>query len=255
SLSATDALSGVDRITYRIDGRNWSTYAGPFVLADGQHLVEYLAADLAGLTEAVRSIAISVDTAPPSSVDAISGQSGANGWFISNVTVVLNATDATSGVASISYKIDTGAWLSYAGPFLLGEGRHHVEYYATDVAGIFETLHTLDVSIDITGPTVVASVSGTLGANGWYVSDVAVSLNATDALSGIANLSYRIDNGSWQAYSAPFLLAEGLHQVDFLAIDLAGNVEVLQSLNVAIDTTPPISSAIVSGTLGSNGWY
>ncbi|TMA00927.1 MAG: PKD domain-containing protein, partial [Methanobacteriota archaeon] len=342
SLSATDALSGVDRITYRIDGRNWSTYAGPFVLTDGQHLVEYLAADLAGLTEAVRSIAISVDTAPPSSVVAISGQSGANGWFISNVTVVLNATDATSGVASISYKIDTGAWLAYAGPFLLGEGRHHVEYYATDVAGIVETLHTLDVSIDITAPTVVASVSGTLGANGWYVSDVAVSLNgsdatsglaslsyrvdglvwttysgafvltdgrhlveyfatdfaglsgpiqsltvavdttppatvatltgqagsngwfvsnvtvilnATDALSGIANLSYRIDNGSWQAYSAPFLLAEGLHQVDFLAIDLAGNVEVLQSLNVAIDTTPPISSAIVSGTLGSNGWY
>src|SRR5436309_14801375 len=104
SMSATDALGGVDRITYRIDGRNWSTYAGPFVLTDGQHHVEYLAADLAGLTEAVRSLAISVDTAPPRSVVDISGQSRANGWFVSNVTVVLNATDAPSGVASLSYR-------------------------------------------------------------------------------------------------------------------------------------------------------
>jgi len=342
SLSATDAMSGVDHITYRIDGGNWSTYGGSFLLADGRHLVEYLASDLAGLTEVVRSIAVSVDTVAPTSVADLSGQSGANGWFISNVTVVLNATDATSGVAGISYRIGTGAWLSYAGPFVLGEGRHHVEYYATDVAGIVEASHALDVSIDTTPPTAVAAISGTLGSNGWFISNVTVSLNAsdatsgvaslsyrvdglgwttysgafvlpdgrhlieylaadvaglsgpiqslvvavdttppttvaalsgqegsngwfvsnvtvflnaTDALSGLTNLSYRIDNGSWQTYSGPFLLAEGLHQVDFLAIDLAGNVEALQSLNVAIDTTPPTSSAIVSGTLGLNGWY
>src|SRR5207253_125580 len=195
-----------------------------------RHLVEFLASDLAGLTEAMRSIAVSVDTVAPASVADLSGQSGANGWFISNVTVVLNATDATSGVAGISYRIGTGAWLSYAGPFVLGEGRHHVEYYATDVAGIVEAFHALDVSLDTTPPTTIAAVSGQEGSNGWFVSNVTVFLNATDALSGLANLSYRIDNGSWQTYSAPFLLAEGLHQVDFLAIDLAGNVEALQSL-------------------------
>src|SRR5207249_2629348 len=202
----TDATSGVRGITYRIDGLDWLDYAGPLSLGEGQHLVEYYATDVAGLAESVRSQTVNVDMTPPASAASVSGTTGANGWFVSNVTVVLNATDATSGVASISYKIDTGAWLAYAGPFLLGEGRHHVEYYATDVAGIVETLHTLDVSIDITAPTVVASVSGTLGANGWYVSDVAVSLNGSDATSGLASLSYRVDGLVWTTYSGAFVL-------------------------------------------------
>src|SRR5436305_1381341 len=91
---------------------------------------------------------ISSNFMPQTSRADLSGQSGANGWFVSNVTVFLNATDATSGVAGISYRIGTGAWLSYAGPFVLGEGRQHVEYYATDLAGILEGFHSLDVSID-----------------------------------------------------------------------------------------------------------
>src|SRR5207253_10613847 len=147
-----------------------------------RHLVEFLASDLAGLTEAMRSIAVSVDTVAPASVADLSGQSGANGWFISNVTVVLNATDATSGVAGISYRIGTGAWLSDAGLFVLGEGRHHVEYYATDLAGIVEASHALAVTIDTTQPTAVAAISGILGSTGWYVSNVTVSLNASGAV-------------------------------------------------------------------------
>src|SRR5436309_3202249 len=255
SLSATDAMSGVDRITYRIDGGNWSTYGGSFVLADGQHIVEYLASDLAGLTEAVRSIAVSVDTVAPASVADLSGQSGANGWFVSNVTVVLNATDATSGVAGISYRIGTGAWVSYAGPFVLGEGRHHVEYYATDVAGIVEAFHALDVSIDITPPTAVAAISGTLGSNDWFVSNVTVSLNASDATSGVASLSYRVDGLGWTTYSGAFVLPDGRHLIEYLATDVAGLSGPIQSLVIAVDTIPPTTVAALSGQEGSNGWF
>src|SRR5207237_10664971 len=102
-------------------------------------------------------------------------------------------------------------------PFLLGEGRHHVEYYATDVAGIFETLHTLDVSIDITAPIAVASVSGTLGTNGWYVSNATVSLDASDATSGVSSLSYRIDGLVWTTYYGDFGLTDGRHPVEYFA--------------------------------------
>src|SRR5207247_5022279 len=122
-------------------------------------------------------------------------------WFISNVTVLLYATDETSGVASISYRVDNGALISYAGPFLLGEGRHHVEYYATDLAGIVEAFHALDVSIDTTAPIAVASVSGTLGANGWYVSNATVSLDASDATSRGASTPYRIARFGWTTHS------------------------------------------------------
>src|SRR5205823_14545625 len=156
-------------------------------------------------------------TVAPTSVADLSGQSGANGWFISNVTVVLNATDATSGVAGISYRIGTGAWLSYAGPFVLGEGRHHVEYYATDVAGIVEASHALDVSIDITPPTAIAAISGTLGSNEWYVSNVTVSLNASDATSGVARMAYRVDGVGWTNYSGSLVVRRGRHPIEYLA--------------------------------------
>src|SRR5207247_328864 len=209
SLGATDATSGVRGLTYRIDGPDWLAYAGPVSLGEGRHLAEFYASDVAGLTEVVRSIAVSVDTVAPTSVADLSGQSGANGWFISNVTVVLNATDATSGVAGISYRIGTGAWLSYAGPFVLGEGRHHVEYYATDVAGIVEASHALDVSIDTTPPTAVAAISGTLGFKGWLISNLRVSLNASDATSGIASLSYRVDGWGWTTHSGAFVIPDG----------------------------------------------
>src|SRR5205823_5304481 len=234
SLSAMDAMSGVDHITYRIDGGNWSTYGGSFLLANSQHLVEYLATDLAGITEVVRSLAVSVDTVPPTAVAALSGPPGSNDWFVSNVTVALNASDATSGVASLSYRVDGLGWTTYSGAFVLPDGRHLIEYLAADVAGLSGPIQSLVVAVDTTPPTTVAALSGQEGCHGWFVSNVTVFLNATDALSGLTNLSYRIDNGSWQTYSGPFLLAEGLHQVDFLAIDLAGNVEALQSLNVAI---------------------
>src|SRR5205823_8788627 len=254
-LNATDATSGVAGISYRIGTGAWLSYAGPFVLGEGRHHVEYYATDLAGIVEAFHALEVSIDITPPTAIAAISGTLGSNEWFVSNVTVTLNASDAMSGVASLSYRVDGLGWTTYSGAFVLPDGRHLIEYLATDVAGLSGPIQSLVIAVDTTPPTTVAALSGQEGSNGWFVSNVTVFLNATDALSGLTNLSYRIDNGSWQTYSGPFLLAEGLHQVDFLAIDLAGNVEALQSLNVAIDTTPPTSSAIVSGTLGLNGWY
>src|SRR5205814_957823 len=220
-----------------------------------RHHVEYYATDLAGIVEPFHALDVSIDITPPTAVAAIAGTLGSNEWYVSNVTVSLNASDAMSGVASLAYRVDGLGWTTYSGAFVLPDGRHLIEYLAADVAGLSGPIQSLVVAVDTTPPTTVAALSGQEGSNGWFVSNVTVFLNATDALSGLANLSYRIDNGSWQTYSAPFLLAEGLHQVDFLAIDLAGNVEALQSLNLAIDTTPPTSSAIVSGTLGLNGWY
>jgi hypothetical protein len=58
-----------------------------------------------------------------------------------------------------------------------------------DNAGNIESAHMLTVNIDSTLPSIVPSVSGTLGANGWYVSNVTVSWTVTDPYSGIASSS------------------------------------------------------------------
>ena len=255
TLSATDAASGVSSIAYRIDSGAWTTYSAPFVLSDGQHLVQFHATDVAGNVESLRSLTVSVDTTPPITSATLSGVLGNGGWYVTNVTVALAATDATSGVASISYRIDGGPWTTYAGSFVIGDGVHSIGYFATDVAGNSETMHAISVSVDTHPPTASSVVSGTPGLNGWYASNVSVSLSAVDPLSGVASIRYRVDGGSWTTYSGPFVLLDGQHLVEYDATDVAGNVEALQSLTVPVDTVPPTTTATLDGTLGNAGWY
>jgi hypothetical protein len=255
SLGATDATSGVAVIMYRVDAGNWTVFAGPFALGEGRHHVDFYAVDLAGNAEVPQSVDVHVDTTPPTTTSALSGTVGSEGWYVSNVTITLTAFDGTSGVASVRYRVDGGAWLAYSGPFAVHEGVHVIDYFATDAAGLSEPLQTVTVQVDTTPPVTGAELSGTAGADGWFVSNVTVSLNASDATSGPASVTYRLDGGSWSLYAAPFVLADGVHTVEFFATDVAGNAEPMRSLSIAIDTTPPTTDATATGTLGQGGWY
>jgi len=46
---------------------------------------------------------------------------------------------------------------------------------------------TLKIVIDSTPPVITPTIAGTMGSNGWYVSNVTVNWNATDPESGIAS--------------------------------------------------------------------
>jgi hypothetical protein len=52
SLTATDAESGVNYTKYKVDDGTWTDYADPFVVAgNGEHVVTYYSADVAGNVE------------------------------------------------------------------------------------------------------------------------------------------------------------------------------------------------------------
>ncbi len=60
--------------------------------------------------------------------------------YISNVRVVLEATDNWSGVNTTKYRIDDGAWTEYAETFnVTGDGSHMILFYSVDNAGNQET--------------------------------------------------------------------------------------------------------------------
>ncbi len=83
----------------------------------------------------------------PVTTHELEGEETAWGWFVSNVTVTLNATDDT-GVKETKYSIDGGAWNTYTEPFVIEEpGVHNVEYYSVDFWGVEETHHTVEVKI------------------------------------------------------------------------------------------------------------
>src|SRR3989475_1212831 len=256
TLELVNGTSPPDSIGYRLDGGAWTVYAQPFVVTgDGVHSLDFNATNGAGLIEATHHTTIKIDTTPPVSSSTLSGSAGNNGWYVSVVTVVLNATDSTSGVANLSYRIDAGPWSLYAAPFSLTEGLHTFEYPATDVAGLSEPVQSRNVKVDTTAPVSTATASGSHGNNGWDVSTATLVLNATDLTSGVARISYRVDGTVWQTYSGPFVLGDGVHLLEYAATDNAGLTEATKSLSVAVDTVAPVTTAVLSGTSGSNGWF
>jgi len=95
---------------------------------------------------------------------------------------------------------------------------------------------------DIIPPTTTVSLSGILGNNGWYISDVTVTLTATDneGGSGIAQTEYSFDGAYWNLYTAPFAVStEGTTTVFYRSTDNVGNVEATKEVAIKIDKTAP----------------
>jgi hypothetical protein len=83
------------------------------------------------------------------------------------------------------------------------------------------------------------------GENGWYVSDVNVSLSATDELSGVREIRYRTVEGEWKVQSGDYVelfldydcLNDGL--IKYYAVDFAGTREKTNTFEIDIDQQPP----------------
>jgi len=104
---------------------------------------------------------------------------------------------------------------------------------------------------DTASPTTQHELSGTGGGAGWW-REVNVSLSATDSLSGVDRTLYRIDNGAWQTYASPFAIGDGVHSVDYRSVDIAGNEETVKSVEIKIDTSPPVSTVNQIGSYWLN---
>ncbi len=242
-IAATDAGSGVDAIEYRLDGGTWATYSASFEVGEGEHTVDAYAIDVAGSSGPIVSRSFGVDTTPPITTAQIAGRAGENGWYVGAVQVTLVATDAL-GTPTIWARVDGGSWTRYTGPLLFDTGVHTLDYYAVDASGLQEEVQTQTVSIDFAAPTASASLLPP-SASGWYTSAIPVTIAASDELSGVASIFYRIDGGAWQTYSGSFLLTpDGEHTLEYVAVDAAGNRESTQSIFVRIDTTPPVVAAL-----------
>jgi hypothetical protein len=117
---------------------------------------------------------------------------GTNGWYTSDVTINLSATDACSGVAVTEYSTDGTNWMPYNGSILIStEGATTVSYRSTDRAGNTETVKTVTVQIDKTAPTInlTANPNRIFPPNGQSVT-VTLSGVGSDAISGLASVSY-----------------------------------------------------------------
>jgi PKD repeat protein len=252
-LSATDDLSGVAAIHLRLDGGAWQVYTGPTtVQGEGSHTIEYYATDVAGNDETVRSVPVKIDTVKATTSAQLSGTLAGDGSYIDSVTVTLSATDATSGVQLIDYRINGGAWRTYTGGFPLGgNGTHTIDYATTDIAGNVEDTKSSVVRISgasHAAPTTTADIVGTFGQNEWYISTVEVTLTATSPSGALTSIAYSLDGLTWTTYSGRFTVPEGRYTVRWQAWDVAGYFEPVKTREIAVDlTNPTVEGMMPSG--------
>jgi PKD repeat protein len=87
-------------------------------------------------------------------------------------------------------------------------------------------------------------LNGTIGKNGWFLSDVTIVLLTANNQSSVNVINYCIDNSSWAQYTGPFILNKtGSSNLFFRATDEAGNVETTKTETIKIDITPPVARA------------
>jgi hypothetical protein len=244
TVSATDAGSGVASIHLRRDGGAWEVYTAPVTISgEGSHTVEYYATDSAGNNAATKSRTFAIDTAVPVTSISIAGAPAPGGGYMSPVTITLSSSDLTSGVATVQYRIDAGAWRSYTGPVpLAGNGTHILETFGSDAAGNREATRTQSLTLKGAAwspPLSTMSAAGTSGTNSWYVTAVTVTLHATSGSGSAPTISYSVDNGAWTSYGAPFQFQEGRHFLVHQASDSAGYYGPATSETIIVDWTAP----------------
>jgi hypothetical protein len=248
-LSALDTLSGIDpgSLEYRWNSLDWTAGASVTVSQEGAHIVEARANDLAGNTGET-AVDIRVDSvAPALEIIVTSDTPQQNGWYVSPATATAFATDITSGLSRIEYRIDAESWVN--GSLLtLEDGVHQVTMRASDNAGnVKET--SRQVRVDSLAP-----VSSFAPMSGPVSGLASLSGASADATSGIALVEFSIDDGlTWQGlahaadgkWSIPYDTTtgpDGQYTVHVRATDNAGHTETPISLDVTVNNPAPKAS-------------
>ena len=217
---------------------------------------------------------IGPDTVPPATAASIASPN-VSGWYNSDFTVALNATDRVGGSAVKQITYSTSGAQAIASTTVAGsmasvsittEGTTTLSFYATDNAGNVEAANTVVVNLDKTAPIVGLDPSNSLPAYTNQPS-VIVAGSATDARSGILSAQLSVVGANTQtiplapdmsgniiASVAVGLPGDGAYNIGLQATDRAGNMASTPIKTVVLDTIPPvvtISSPLAGSSTGS----
>ncbi|WP_245640289.1 OmpL47-type beta-barrel domain-containing protein [Neobacillus massiliamazoniensis] len=231
--------SGVAKTEYRLNGGEWTTVDGNVTVStEGQNSIEYRSIDKAGNIEETKTIQVWIDKQAPLTSLNIDGESGENNYNTKDVTLTFTANDGEgSGVAKTEYRFNGGEWTTVDGNVTIStEGKNVIDYRSTDKAGNVEEVQNILVWIDKHAPQTTAHVDGVSGENNYNVKVATLTFTANDGKgSGVAKTEYRLNGGEWNTVNGNVTIStEGKNVVEYRSIDNAGNVEVVQSIQLWI---------------------
>ena len=239
SFTGTDATSGLLIPTQKVT----SSGEGAAVEVTSPAFTD-VAGNITGAGAAVQTFKID-KTAPSVSYDSATGTSGFGGWYTSDVKAIFRGTDLISGPLSATQTATSsgeGAAVTVQSPAFADNAGN------ITAAGVASQSFMIDKTAPAVKYTEVAA--GTLGKNGWYVSDVEARFTATDATSGLLTSSRTVSSNGEEAadvkVSSPVF------------IDNAGNTTPAGAVSQTfkIDkTAPEVSYAGATTAPNGHGWY
>ena len=168
------------------------------------------------------------------------------GFYVDDITPVTDVQTVTTLSSSITNHFYDITGKSNGTYYYRVKGHNSVREW-----GDFSTLERVIVSLgdDLTPPVTTCTLAGVIEGD-VYVSDVTVTLAATDD-SGVDYTKYKLDNGTWTTYIAPFVVStNGNHTVRFYSVDKAGNTETEKSSTFTIQQGVPPITITIKGGLG-----
>lgn len=195
-----------------------------------------MATDSAGNTTTSSPLIVEIDKTAPSIVASATTADGnaytAGAWTNQSVTVHFSCSDSLSGIASCPADDVVNSNTTATGEDVTGT--------ATDNAGNSATTPALNVKVDKTGPSIIATATKADGGNytsgTWVNQTVTVHFTCTDSLSGVASCpaDQVLSNDTGTAGQ----------DVVGTATDNAGNTTTSSTINVKIDEAVPTVGAI-----------
>ncbi|MCT4615270.1 MAG: hypothetical protein N4A49_10400 [Marinifilaceae bacterium] len=254
-LTATDNLTGVQKITYSIDGGTENLYNRPISaskILSGEHKIEYWGTDFVKNKSIFDASKIDggfiVDnTAPKVNHKIIGDQYKAKYTYVSNRSKLeLIAEDKQAGVEVINYGFKMNDVKTvYSEPFKFIDklGLQTVYYNSTDKVKNKSVLKSKTVYLDNATPISGIDYLGPqfFTRDTLFINKLTkVKLFSYDKASGVKNINYKIDENSEVEYNNVFNIEkDGFHKVHFYANDNVNNKEELKNSEVFVDNIGP----------------
>ena len=264
TTEVSDATSGIMSVAFYVDGQTQATLNQPpfnFTLntsmfASGTHTITVRAKDRAG-NESEASVSITIDNTTP----VVFITAPLSGVVVSGlITVSVQASDAISGVTSVSLYLDGQLQATLTQPpfnfplstLPFASGTHAVTARAVDNSG-----NQAEASILLVFDHAPPAVSITSPASGTTVSGmITVSVGASDSISGVTSVALYLDRQSQTSLSQPPFnftvdtsgLAPGSHTLTAKAADGVGNQS---ETSITISVVAPVRIEITSPANGA----
>ncbi len=235
TLTATDDASGVKATYFALGDAEFVEGTTLTISDQGTHLVRFYSVDNAGNVEKEKSVEVKIDLQAP-----VTTHNATNEWANGEFALELDAKDNLSGVEKTYYSIDGAEFVEGAKFGFPGNGVFTVEYYSVDTAGNVEETKTVQVKVDDQAPVTTDNVK-----DQWATEDVVVELTANDNLSGVKATYFSIDGADFAEGTTLTVSGEGTHKVAYYSVDNAGNIEDVNTVEVKIDLTAPVTTSNV----------